>query len=199
MQEDKKMNTAPQNGEGSAVKDKVAKPQPDAGQPECAQEIPEEAPAQEIAELQAKLDALTQENAKYKDLYLRAAAEMKNQFARNEEAVKKAYAFSIEKFAKELVPVLDSMEKAVEAAQGADEATKKGIEATYRQLISALSASGMTSIEAKGRKFDPMLHHALTMVDGGKDTPSGCVAQVFQSGWVLNGRVIRAALVAVAK
>ncbi len=146
-----------------------------------------------------ELAALAEENARLKDLYLRSAAELKNQSIRNAEAIEKAHKFAVEKFAKNLLPVMDSLEKALEAASAADEATKAGIEATIRQFISALDASGLTSINPVGEKFDPALHQALTMVEAPEGIESGCVAQVFQRGWLLNGRVLRAAMVAVAK
>ena len=73
----------------------------------------------------------------------------------------------------------------------------EGIEATYRQMVQAMQQSGMTEINPVGEKFDPAVHQAIAMVPAQADQVSGQVAQVFQRGWLINGRVLRAAMVSV--
>lgn len=192
------------------VKQAGAQEAPEESLPEASPVPEDQAPEEQVCEaadeacgcegadeLQKTIAALTEDNERMKDLYLRSAAELKNQMARNADALDKARKFALESFAKNLIPVMDSMEKAVQAAQDADEATRLGIEATYRQLLSALERSGVTSLDPKGEKFDPNLHQALVMAQAPEEAESGTVTEVFQKGWVLNGRVLRAAMVAV--
>ena len=143
------------------------------------------------------LEAAKAENAKLQDLYMRALAEMENSRRRAEEAVEKAHKFGVEKFAKNMLPVLDSLEKALELAGEERNPMIEGIEATYRQMVQAMQQSGMTEINPVGEKFDPAVHQAIAMVPAQADQVSGQVAQVFQRGWLINGRVLRAAMVSV--
>ena len=128
---------------------------------------------------------------------MRALAEMENSRRRAEEAVEKAHKFGVEKFAKNMLPVLDSLEKALELAGEERNPMIEGIEATYRQMVQAMQQSGMTEINPVGEKFDPAVHQAIAMVPAQADQVSGQVAQVFQRGWLINGRVLRAAMVSV--
>ena len=130
---------------------------------------------------------------------MRALAEMENGRRRAEESVEKAHKFGVEKFAKNLLPVLDSLEKALELASGDNSPMMQGVEATYRQFVQAMQSSGMVEINPVGEKFDPTRHQAIAMVPPQEGQESGVVAQVFQRGWILNERVLRAAMVSVTQ
>lgn len=162
-----------------------------ADEPQTTQEAAVEPSVEEL------LEAAKAENAKLQDLYMRALAEMENSRRRAEEAVEKAHKFGVEKFAKNMLPVLDSLEKALELAGEERNPMIEGIEATYRQMVQAMQQSGMTEINPVGEKFDPAVHQAIAMVPAQADQTSGQVAQVFQRGWLINGRVLRAAMVSV--
>lgn len=190
------------------VKENVAQeqntePQVDAQaqEPEAAEQNQEQAAAQEQKEptVEELLAAARDENAKLQDLYMRALAEAENARRRAEEAVEKAHKFGVEKFAKNLIPVLDSLEKALELNTNADDPMMQGVQATYRQFVQAMEKSGVTEINPVGEKFDPTQHQAIAMVPAQEGQTSGQVAQVFQRGWLISGRVLRAAMVSVVQ
>ena len=163
-------------------------------QEENAQNTAEKDPS--VEEL---LAAAKEENAKLQDLYMRALAEAENARRRAEESVEKAHKFGVEKFAKNLLPVLDSLEKALELNQNADDPMMQGVQATYRQFVQAMEKSGMTEINPVGEKFDPTRHQAIAMVPAQEGQTSGQIAQVFQRGWLISDRVLRAAMVSVVQ
>ena len=190
------------------VKENVAQeqntePQADAQaqEPEAAKQNQEQAAAQEQKEptVEELLAAARDENAKLQDLYMRALAEAENARRRAEESVEKAHKFGVEKFAKNLIPVLDSLEKALELNTNADDPMMQGVQATYRQFVQAMEKSGVTEINPVGEKFDPTQHQAIAMVPAQEGQTSGQVAQVFQRGWLISGRVLRAAMVSVVQ
>lgn len=149
--------------------------------------------------LQAQLQAAMDKVAENYELYVRAVAEMENTRRRCAEDVRKAQLFGIEKFAKNLLPVIDSFEKALESVKDADEAIKTGIETTAKQFLHALEVSGMQMIDPAGETFDPEVAQAIATVPADDAHPADTVVAVFQKGWKLNDRVIRAAMVSVAK
>ena len=157
---------------------------------------------QEVAaepSVEEQLVAAQAQVATLQDSYLRAMAEMENSRRRADEAVERAHKFAVEKFAKNMLPVIDSLEKALEIAGDEKNPMIEGVEATYRQLVKALEMSGMVEINPVGEKFDPTKHQAITMVPAMEGQESGHVAQVFQRGWLINERVLRAALVSVVQ
>lgn len=168
-----------------------------------------EKPQAEAAEVKAEVDELTkatkaleEANAKaaeHYDLYMRAVAEMDNTRRRCAEDVQKAQKFGIEKFAKNLLPVVDSLEKAIEVSAKDTGALRDGILATHRQLVHALEMSGMRAIDPKGEKFDPNTQQAIAMVPATEGKTAGCVAEVFQRGWMIHDRVLRPAMVSVVQ
>ncbi|HBC70295.1 MAG: nucleotide exchange factor GrpE [Duodenibacillus sp.] len=169
--------------------------QAEEGNPEQSEEQPEvldPAASEALIEAQAKA-------AETYDLYVRACAEMENIRRRSAEDVVKAQKFGVEKFAKNLLPVVDSLEKALEAAKDAEGPMKEGMEVTYKQLLHALDLSGMTPISAKGEKFDPAFHQAIVMVPAAEGQMPGTVAAVFQTGWKIHERVLRPAMVSVVQ
>ncbi len=164
------------------------------GQDSPTVEVPE-LPDLNLAEELEKARAKADENY---DLYIRAVAESENVRRRAAEESQKARKFGIEKFAKALLPVVDSLEKALETSSEETSHLKEGLEITYKQLIAALESNGLTCENPKGLKFDPNSMQAITMI-ADPSVQKGCVAQVFQKGWKLSDRVLRPAMVAVAQ
>lgn len=156
-------------------------------------------PEGEQASLEEQLAAATAKAAENFDLYVRAVAEMENVRRRAAEDVSKAQKFSIEKFAKNLLPVMDSLEKAIEMTAEIEGPMREGILATHRQLVHALKMSGMTVIDPKDAKFDPNTQQAIAMVPAVEGKSAGDVAQVFQHGWKIHERVLRPAMVSVVQ
>lgn len=187
----------------NAAQEQNTEPQADAQaqEPAAAEQNQEQAAAQEQKEptVEELLAAARDENAKLQDLYMRALAEAENARRRAEEAVEKAHKFGVEKFAKNLIPVLDSLEKALELNTNADDPMMQGVQATYRQFVQAMEKSGVTETNPVGEKFDPTQHQAIAMVPAQEGQTSGQVAQVFQRGWLISGRVLRAAMVSVVQ
>lgn len=168
-------------------------------EPAQAQEENAQASSEQEPSVEELLAAAKEENAKLQDLYMRALAEAENARRRAEESVEKAHKFGVEKFAKNLLPVLDSLEKALELNQNADDPMMQGVQATYRQFVQAMEKSGMTEINPVGKKFDPTRHQAIAMVPAQEGQTSGQIAQVFQRGWLISDRVLRAAMVSVVQ
>ncbi|MBL6718478.1 MAG: nucleotide exchange factor GrpE [Pseudomonadales bacterium] len=157
-------------------------------------------PADEVdpALLQAQEEA-----ASFRDLALRAQAEADNIRRRAARDLEQARKFALEKFAGELLPVLDSIEKAVEAAgalaEGEDtKAMAEGVTLCHRLFIDTFGKAGITLIDPHGEPFDPEQHQAMAMIDAPNAAPSS-VVDVLQKGYALNGRLLRAAMVVVAK
>ena len=153
----------------------------------------------ELAETAKKLEAANAKAAEHFDLYVRAVAEMENVRRRCAEDVQKAQKFSIEKFAQNLLPVVDSLEKAIEVSKDMEGPMKEGVQATYRQLVHALEVSGMKMIDPQNEKFDPNTQQAIAMVPAAEGKTAGHVAQVFQRGWLIHERVLRPAMVSVVQ
>ena len=187
----------------NAAQEQNTEPQADAQaqEPAAAEQNQEQAAAQEQKEptVEELLAAARDENAKLQDLYMRALAEAENARRRAEEAVEKAHKFGVEKFAKNLIPVLDSLEKALELNTNADDPMMQGVQATYRQFVQAMEKSGVTEINPVGEKFDPTQHQAIAMVPAPEGVEGGHVVEVFQRGWLIADRVLRPAMVSVAQ
>jgi len=151
-------------------------------------------PAPDIAELLKKLET---EAAELRDAWLRSRADMENIRKQAAVDVARAHKYGIERFAAELLDVKDSLESSL-AAENAPLATlRAGVELTLKQLSSAFEKAQIVEIEAQGKKFDPHRHQAMAMVES--DQPANTVVQVFQKGYQLADRVVRPAMVAVAK
>ena len=192
---------APATGDATSQAEEKKNPQPESAT-ETEPEVTEKASVDTedaMADLATELRAAKDEAAKHYELYIRAAAEMENTRRRCAQDVMKARLFGIESFAKNLLPVIDSLEKALASAADADEATRKGLEVTMKQLDHALEVSGMKAINPEGAAFDPAQAQAIAMVPADASHAAGTVVTVFQRGWMLNERVLRAAMVSVAK
>jgi molecular chaperone GrpE len=156
------------------------------------------APEQRIAGLEAEVASL-------KDQLLRAMAETENTRRRAQREREDTARFAVSSFAKELVPVADNLRRALEAVP--PEAVEKnemlksltvGVEATERQLLAAFDRAGIKKMEPVGEPFDPNFHQVMFEIENtGK--AAGTVVQVLQSGYVIHGRILREAMVGVAK
>jgi len=152
------------------------------------------------------LAALEAEKADLKDKLLRTLADIENMRRRTEREVADARAYGIANFARDMLTVADNFQRAIdnvpaEAREGAEPAFKtliEGIELTERDMLKALERHGVKRLEPQGQKFDPNLHQAMYEVPDAA-VPSGTVMQVMQSGYVIGDRVLRPALVGVAK
>jgi molecular chaperone GrpE len=143
----------------------------------------------------ARLQALADENW---DRYLRATAELENVRKRAARDMENARKFALERFATELLAVMDSLEIGLQAADGASAADiLQGSQATLRQFAATLERFGVREVDPQGEPFDPALHEAVTMQPSDEVEPN-TVLTVFQKGYTLNGRLLRPARVVVA-
>jgi len=146
------------------------------------------------------LETLAEEVVQLKDQVLRSAAEMENVRRRAQRDVENAHKFAVEKLINDLFPVLDSLEKTVETAstiEGASAITE-GVGLSLKLFTETLAKSGVEQIDPLGEPFDPQLHEALTVVPN-PDAEPNSIMDVMQKGYVLNGRLVRAAKVIVVK
>ncbi|NNJ72229.1 MAG: nucleotide exchange factor GrpE [Enterobacterales bacterium] len=154
---------------------------------------------EDIADLKEQLSDAQSKVAEYWDQIIRANAEMENIKRRATRDVESARKYSVESFANDILPALDSLEQGAQAIteDTAASAMKEGMELTISMLIKALEKQGMVQIDPKGEKFDPEYHEAMTMI-ASEEIPGDHVIDVFQKGYQLNGRVIRPARVVVS-
>jgi len=149
---------------------------------------------------------LGKEAAELKDRLLRTLAEMENLRRRTEREVADARTYGVTSFARDIVGVADSMERALKAlddelrdkADAAVKALLDGVELTERELLKVLEKHGVTKLEPQGQKFDPNLHQAMFELPD-QSVPAGTVVQVMQPGYKIGERVLRPAMVGVAK
>ena len=147
----------------------------------------------------SELDRLAQELADTKDRYLRTVAEMDNMRKRLEREKADFIKFSNESILKDMIPVLDSMDKAVPDEQGLDPAVKsyrEGVLMVQRQFLQTLAKHGLEPVESSDKPFDPNFHQAIQRIESG-DVTVETVAAEFAKGYVLNGRLIRPSMVSV--
>ena len=151
--------------------------------------------------------SLLQENERLKieaqesiDKALRATAELDNIRKRTSRDIENAHKYGLERFVNELLPVVDSMELGINASQSAEdiESLREGMDLTLKKLFDCLGKFGVNAIDPAGEKFDPEWHQAVSMQEL-EGTDSGQVITVMQKGYELNGRLIRPAMVVVAK
>lgn len=151
-------------------------------------------------DLEARLRAAEAKAEQYRDQALRAQAEAENIRRRAARDVENAHKFALERFAAELLPVLDSLEKAVEVAAATEGAGSiaEGVDLSLKLFLSVLEKQGIERIHPAGEPFDPQRHEAMAMLPSQTAEPNS-VIDVMQPGYVLNGRLVRAAKVVVAK
>ena len=181
-------------------------PQSEAPQPDAAQTA--DAPAEAKAEAQDAaaagdlVAALQEELAQTKEHLLRALADQQNALRRAERQTQDARAYAIDRFANDLLPVADNLRRAIEAvpadarSQEALNTLLVGVELTERIMLETFAKNGLKPVGAKGEAFDPNLHQAVAQIPS--DAPAGAVAEVMQQGFLLNGRTVRPALVALS-
>ena len=150
-------------------------------------------------DLAAALQAAEQQAQEHHDAWLRAKAETENVRRRAQEDVAKAHKFASEKFASELLAVKDSLEAALASESQSFDDLKNGVDVTLRQLCTAFDKANVKELNPQGEKFDPHQHQAISQIDGPAGTQTNTVLQVLQKGYALNERILRPALVIVAK
>jgi molecular chaperone GrpE len=159
--------------------------------------MPEGAEDPRLAALEAQLAAANAEAGKARDEWLRAKAETENVRRRGQEDVAKAHRYGLEGFAGALLAVKDSLDAALSVENTTIESLKEGVAITSRQLDSVFQKFNMAAISPEGQKFDPHRHQAISQVES--DQEAGTVVTVLQKGYLLHDRVLRPALVIVAK
>ena len=150
--------------------------------------------------MQKELTSVLSELDKARDQVLRAQADMQNVRRRAQLDVEKAHKFSVEKFAKDMLPVFDSLDRALESIPADDDSVKamrEGIEMTLNLFMDSLKKHGVESINPVGEPFDPQKHEAMSMLPN-PDMEPNTVMNVFQKGFLLNGRLVRPAMVVVS-
>ena len=167
---------------------------------ETADQAPEDTEAADTGapDLESQLAAAEERAEENNNKYMRLAAEVENLRKRTVREVEHAHKFGIEKFANELLAVVDSLEMGIDAgADASAESLLVGSQATLKLLIAALEKSGIDRIDPEGEPFDPNEHEAMTMQPSDTVEP-GSVLTVVQKGYRLNGRLLRPARVIVA-
>ena len=181
--------------------------QPEAVEEQVQSENREEQPVEaELAAAYARINELeiyvSEIDAREKDIQLRAQAEIQNIRRRAEQDVEKAHKFALEKFSKELLTVVDNLERGLAALDNAvtDETTQAlvdGVEMTHKEFISTLGKFGVEAVGVVGEAFNPELHQAISMQPA-EGIESNHISVVLQKGYTLQGRVLRPAMVMVA-
>lgn len=154
-----------------------------------------------IAELESALAASEAKVQEQQDSVVRAAAEVDNIRRRASMDVEKAHKFALEKFANELLPVIDNLERAIQFSDKENETLKpvlEGIELTQKSFIDAVAKFGVEIVDPQGEKFNAELHQAMSMQPS-EDVEPNTVIAVMQKGFTLNGRLLRPAMVMVSK
>ncbi|MCF7500286.1 MULTISPECIES: nucleotide exchange factor GrpE [Pseudoalteromonas] len=161
----------------------------------------EMSPEAEIALLHSELEAAKQTINDQKDSVVRAAADVENMRRRAAQDVEKAHKFALEKFANELLPVIDNLERAIEFSDKENEELKpvlEGIEMTVKSFNDAVAKFGVEIVNPQGEQFNPEFHQAMS-IQPSNDVAPNTVLAVMQKGYTLNGRLLRPAMVMVSK
>lgn len=164
-------------------------------------EQPEEQLVNDADTLSAQVETLANALASAKEQTLRAQADAQNSRRRAEQDVEKAHKFGQEKLVIDLLPVVDNLERALATIDRDVEANKpivEGIELTLKSFTDSLARHQVLALNPAGEPFDPQLHQAMTMIDN-PDVEPNTVIDVFQKGYTLHGRLVRPAMVVVAK
>ncbi len=187
--------TTHRNSDAAAA---AAEPSPPiVGDARAAEVVPDLAPADPAPDIGQLLRKAEDEAVELKDAWLRARADVENIRRQGALDVARAHKYAIENFAEELLPVKDSLESTLAADRASPEALRAGVVLTLKQLAAAFDKAQITEIDPAGAKFDPHQHQAMTMIESAQ--APNTVVQVFQKGYLLNDRVLRPALVAVAR
>jgi molecular chaperone GrpE len=150
-----------------------------------------------ITQLEQQSQKLEQTNKELQDRLLRTAADFENYKKRTKKELDESSQKGREALLKEVLPVMDNLERALKHA-AADDPLAQGVRMVEKQLLSALEKFGVSRFSAAGKPFDPALHDAIQQIET-NDFPPGSVAQEFSSGYMSGNKLLRAAMVAVAK
>ena len=153
--------------------------------------------AEVMPSLEELLKAAERKGQEHYDAWMYAKAEGENIRRRAIEDVSKAQKFAVERFSNEMLAVKDSLEAGLAVETATVESFKSGMELTLKQLSSVFEKFNISEINPAGEKFDAHKHQAISMIDS--DQPANTVVSVMQKGYALNDRVLRPALVLVAK
>ena len=177
----------------AAASDKAA-----AGGADASPDARDPAPTAEA--LLEQVESLQQQAQEHRDQALRDAAELENTRKRARRDIENAHKYALEEFTRELLPVLDSMQLGLDAATAADnlDSLREGMTLTLKMLTDCLQKNGVTAHDPVGERFDPQWHEAVSMLEQ-EGADSGRIVSVMQKGYELNGRLIRPAMVVVAK
>jgi molecular chaperone GrpE len=192
---EKFMSSKEQNTPNEQVSDEIQQDQQHVDAETATEVDPRD---ERIAQLEAEL---AQSQTGVRDAQLRAQAEIENIRRRAEMDVEKAHKFALEKFANELLPVIDSLERALEVAdkENTELASMiEGIELTLKSLLGAVRKYGVEVVGETNVPFNPDVHQAMSMIESEEMAPNH-VLMVMQRGYTLNGRLLRPAMVAVTK
>ena len=149
----------------------------------------------------ARIQVLEEQLAAAKDQSLRTTAEMQNIRRRAEQDVEKAHKFALEKFANDLLPVIDSLERGLELTSAEDDTIKsmrEGMELTLKMFQDTLKRYNLEAVDPVGEPFNAEHHQAMAMEESATLEPNS-VLKVFQKGYLLNGRLLRPAMVVVSR
>ncbi|WP_414648281.1 nucleotide exchange factor GrpE [Dyella sp.] len=155
-------------------------------------------PGQEVEALKARLAELEANNRELRDTVLREKAELENQRRRLHRDLEQARRFANEKLLNDLLPVYDGLERGLAVEGGDVNAMREGMSLTLKELLRVAGNNGLVQVDPLDQPLDPERHHAVSMVEAPGKAP-GTVVTVLQKGYVLNDRLLRPALVAVAK
>ncbi len=151
----------------------------------------------DVAALQKQLEQANAQVAVLQDTVLRTQADMENQRRRNDKQVEDAHKFVVQRFVEALLPVLDSLERGMQA-EGDINSIREGMQLTLKQFEDTLGRFKVEAIDPQGQPFNPELHQAVSTINSPNHS-SDTVVNVFQKGYSLNGRVVRPAMVQVCK
>lgn len=184
------------SGDAVAEQEQTQNIESGAGQAEAAE--PQAVPA---LDAEAELKALREQLAAAEDRALRVQAEAQNMIRRAERDVENARKFALERFVGALLPVIDNLERAQAAMGEPTDATRpllEGVQLTHRSFLDVMQKFDVAVVDPAGQGFNPELHQAMSMVEAPGAAPNSVVA-VMQKGYTLNGRLVRPAMVVVAR
>lgn len=168
------------------------------GHSESSPDDPQHSPTGAAAtDPEQRLKQAEQAASEHHEAWLRARAEADNVRKRTQNEIANAHKYAVESFATDVLPIKDSLEAALTSENAAAESLRSGVELTLRQLTSVFEKFNLNEIDPVGQKFDPHRHQAISTAES--DAEPNTVVQVLQKGYLLNDRVIRPALVTVAK
>ncbi len=185
-----------------AAQDEVAQTVADGNHTETAQDEAFETidSIQKAPSPTLELETIKEQSQLNLDKALRAQAELENIKKRATRDIENAHRYALEKFVNELLPIIDSLELGIDAAKTAEKTDdlKEGMDLTLKMFNTAVEKFGVQALMPEGQKFNPEQHEAVSM-QAVEDTESGTVVRVMQKGYELNGRLVRPAMVVVAK